>query len=182
MTAFTLGLTRLSNWMAALAAVAVSLLVLHVTIDVIMRYFFNAPLAGTILYVASFYMVAIAFLPQALTEKDGAQISVDLLYDYFPPAVRRAVLSLGYFLTVVAAGLLAVRTGQEALSKYALGTFSIEGQTRIITWPSYFLPPLGFGLMTLVAFCRFLLSLSPAAPEMPRTPVGGETGDGETML
>lgn len=138
-----------SNASAAVAGVAAMLLVVHVAIDVVLRYVFNAPLSGTILYVSAFYMVAIAFLPQGLLEKDDTHISVELIYDFLPPLMRRSLLAISFLLTAVVGALIAVRTGQEALSKYALGTFSLEGRTRIITWPTYFLPPVGFGLMML---------------------------------
>lgn len=148
-----------SKAVSVFSGLAVILLTLHVSIDVFLRYAFNAPLSGTILYVSAFYMVAIAFLPQALVEKDENHISVELIYDYFPPFIRKSLLAISFLLTAIVGGLIAVRTGQEALGKYALGTFSLEGRTKIITWPTYFIPPLGFGLMALVAFWKFLTAL-----------------------
>ena len=46
---------------------------------------------------------------------------------------------------LLVASLIAIRSGEEALGKYALGTFSLEGGTKFITWPSYFILPAGFG-------------------------------------
>jgi TRAP-type C4-dicarboxylate transport system permease small subunit len=152
-------LSGASGALAAIAGLAVLALVCHVTLDVILRYVFNAPLNGTILFVSTFYMVAIAFLPLALVEQGDNHISVELLFDRFPGGLRRALMILGQLLTVIVASLIAIRSGEEAIGKYALGTFSLEGGTKFITWPSYFILPAGFGLMALVALWRLIAAL-----------------------
>ncbi len=153
-------LSAISGMAAAIAGLAVIALVAHVTIDVALRYIFNAPLNGTILFVSTFYMVAIAFLPLSMVERGDNNFSVELLFDHFPRRLQRALTIFAYGLTLVVATLVALRSGQEALGKYALGTFSLEGGTRIITWPSYFILPVGFGLMALVALWKLIAALA----------------------
>jgi len=126
-------------------------LVAHVTLDVVMRYLFNQPLGATILYVSAYYMVAIVFLPIALVEENGNHIAVDLFTGRLPKKIQSILLFIATIVTVVVTVTLAIRTGQEALTKYNVGSFSIEGDHKIIIWPSYFFLPIGFGMMSVVA-------------------------------
>ena len=129
----------------------VVLLVCHVTIDVAMRFVFETPLNATILYVSAFYMVAIAFLPLAAVEEKDSHIAVELLVERFPTRVQSVIAVFASLITFIVTATVAVRTGQEAMAKYATGSYSIEAGGKIITWPTYFVLPLGFGLMALVA-------------------------------
>ncbi|MEQ6250226.1 TRAP transporter small permease [Sulfitobacter sp. HNIBRBA3233] len=144
---------------SGIAGVLVVLLVAHVTLDVAMRYVFNTPLNATILYVASFYMVAIAFLPLALVEEKDMHISVELLAERFPSKIQTFLAFLATLLTAIVTATVAVRTGQEALVKYAGGAYSIEAGGKIITWPTYFFLPVGFGLMALVSAWKTIAML-----------------------
>ena len=42
----------------------------------------------------------------------------------------------------------------EAGRKYSVGTFSYEQGHKILTWPTYYIVPLGTGLLTLVLFYK----------------------------
>lgn len=136
---------------SSVAGVMVLLLVLHVTLDVLMRYVFETPLNSTILYVSAFYMVAVAFMPLGLVEEKNSHIAVELLAEKFPSKVQHVLLIFATILTAVVTATVAVRTGQEAIAKYNTGAFSIEAGGKVITWPTYFFLPLGFGLMSVVA-------------------------------
>ena len=54
--------------LAVIAGVAVVALMLHVTLDVVMRGLFNKPPTGTIVFVSNYYMVLVVCLPLALAE------------------------------------------------------------------------------------------------------------------
>lgn len=131
-------------------------MVLHITLDVTLRYLFNAPLNGTIAYVSHFYMVAIAFLPIAATEEVDQHISVELVYEMLSARIQSAFTAISLVLSMAVFAILAVRTGQEALLKYNIGTFVVEGPQKIPTWPAYFFLPLGFGLTVLVLGYKLL--------------------------
>ncbi|QIZ82587.1 TRAP transporter small permease [Thalassovita gelatinovora] len=125
-----------------------------------MRFVFSTPLDATILYVSAFYMVAIAFLPLGLVEEKNSHIAVELLVERFPGSVQKLLLICATLITVVVTAAVAVRTGQEALAKYVTGAYSIETSGKVITWPTYFVLPIGFGLMSLVAALKFVALLT----------------------
>lgn len=155
---------RLISWINAgasgIAGLLVLLMVVHVSADVTMRFVFGMPLDATILYVSAFYMVAIAFLPLGVVEQKDSHIAVELLVEHFPSRLQTVLLFIATLITVVVTAAVTVRTGQEALSKYASGAYSIEAGGKILTWPTYFYLPLGFGLMTLVAAWKLLAILT----------------------
>lgn len=71
-----------------IGTICVILMMLHVTADVIGRYFFNAPLPGTIVVVANYYMVVLVFLAIGVAEEQRAHISVEFVTDMMPERVQ----------------------------------------------------------------------------------------------
>lgn len=159
MKTIALVISWLVSGTSTIAGIIVLLLVGHVTFDVAMRFVFGTPLNATILYVSAFYMVAIAFLPLALTEQRDGHIAVELLVENFPNKIQTFLAGLAFLLTTIVAATVAIRTGDEALTKYIGGSFSIEAGGKIITWPTYLALPLGFGLMSVVSAWKLICLL-----------------------
>lgn len=145
---------------SGIAGILVLLMVAHVSADVTMRYAFEQPLDATILYVSAFYMVAIAFLPLGLVEQKDSHIAVELLVERFPSRIQTVLLFIATLITAIVAGAVTVRTGQEAMAKYVTGAYSIEAGGKILTWPTYFYMPAGFGMMTIVSFWKLVAMLT----------------------
>ena len=140
--------------LSTIAGVLVIVMVLHVTVDVTMRYVFNAPIPGTILAVSTFYMTAVVFLPLGLSEQKDAHIAVEVIYDLLGNVARRILDVLGLLVSLAVLGALTVRTFEEAMAKYRIGAATVESGVRIVTWPSYFVLPLGFAFMLLFVLLR----------------------------
>ncbi len=151
---------KLISWINAgasgIAGILVLLMVAHVSADVTMRYVFGLPLDATILYVSAFYMVAIAFLPLGLVEQKDSHIAVELLVERFPNRIQTVLLFFATLITAIVTAAVTVRTGQEAMAKYVTGAYSIEAGGKILTWPTYFYLPAGFGMMSVVAFWKLI--------------------------
>jgi len=150
----------INSAVSGLAGVFVLCMVAHVSADVTMRYVFEKPMDSTILYVSAFYMVAIAFLPLGLVEQKDSHIAVELLVETFPTKLQNALLFVATLITAVVTAGVAIRTGQEALAKYATGAYSIESGGKVITWPTYFVLPLGFGMMSIVAAWKVIAMIA----------------------
>ncbi|MEQ6203977.1 TRAP transporter small permease [Sulfitobacter sp. HNIBRBA2951] len=155
---------KIISWLntaaSGLAGILVLCMVAHVSADVTMRFVFEKPLDSTILYVSAFYMVAIAFLPLGLVEQKDSHIAVELLVETFPSKLQTALLLVATVITAIVTAAVAVRTGQEALGKYAAGAYSIESGGKVITWPTYFFLPVGFGMMSLVAIWKAIAMIT----------------------
>ncbi|WP_456386030.1 TRAP transporter small permease [Profundibacter sp.] len=134
----------------ALGALAITLMMLHIAADVISTFVFNRPLPGTIPIVSQYYMVIATFLPLAFVERKAGHVSVEILVQRFPKKVQGALAAAAIVLGVVIFSLITWRAWLEAMKKHAIGTFSYEEAFKIPTWPSYYILPLGTGLMTVV--------------------------------
>lgn len=143
-------LARIIDLFTLISAIALALMMIQITADVIGKNLFNHPLPGTISTVSQYYMIIVSFLPLALVERSNGHISVEVITEKLSMTVQQ---KLGFLATLLSAAVFAIltwRAFQEAITKYNIGTFIYEQGVKITTWPSYFLLPLGTGLMTLV--------------------------------
>lgn len=152
----------------AVASVALVAMMLHISLDILAGLLFNAPIVVTSAIVTQYYMIAVAFLPLAAGEFRGAHISVDLFVNRLAPIPRawlnRAVMAL----CVAIYGGLAIQAWQLSMEKLATNAFLLEQTTRLSTWPSYFMVPVGFGLIALlIAMKLTCLLLGKPEPEPP---------------
>ncbi|MFN3526055.1 MAG: TRAP transporter small permease [Paracoccus sp. (in: a-proteobacteria)] len=144
----------------AVGAVAVFLMMLHITADVTGKFLFNRPLPGTIPIVAQYYMVVAAFLPLAMVERMTGHISVEILYTHMPRTLRGILTVFATALGIVVFAAMTWATWGEAMKKYAVGSFSYEQGIRVPVWPSYFILPAGTGLLTVVLIWRLLAQMT----------------------
>ncbi|MAS42862.1 MAG: C4-dicarboxylate ABC transporter substrate-binding protein [Rhodobacteraceae bacterium] len=147
---------RLVTLAMIVAGIAVVLMMLHVSLDVLTRPFLSRPLPGTTLIVSDYYMVACAFLPLAYAQAMDGHISMDALAHLAPRRTQYHMAGVALLIAVVVFALLTWTATHDALTKYRINSFSIEFGTRIPTWPSYFLLPAGCALMTLISALRLL--------------------------
>lgn len=140
---------------------------LHVAADVILKYLFASPIPGTIVWVSNYYMVAIVFLPLVSTELRNQHISVDL-WPRVTPALDRLAMRLTWALSAAVFALLAWNTWRDAARKYGEGEFALDQGGTVITWPGYFVLPLGFALITALLIAKTVRPTIKAAPaELP---------------
>lgn len=155
-------LAAITNVTTVIGGLAIALMMFHVTAAVAARYLFGTPLPGTITIVSYYYMLIAAFIPLAYAEQKEAHISVEVLTERLPAGLQRHLAGWGLLLSAAAFTVLTWRTWLEAVGKYADGASVVQGNTSIIVWPTYFVLPVGFGLMALVAVYKFLLYLTGA--------------------
>lgn len=176
MTAFGRLLARIIDLTTVVGLAAVALMMLHITVDVIGKFIFNAPVPATIALVSNYYMVVVAFLALALAERRNGHITVEVLTEFFPRPVQKHLFSWTYLLSAAVFGVFAYRSWLEARTAHESGTFIMEQSTKLITWPSYYLLPIGAGLMTLVLVYRFLVYLTGAKSGLGEVPTLAKAG------
>ena len=80
-------IARLSWAAALLAGIATLVIAVLISSDVLLRYFFNAPLLF-VDEIASFLQVLVIFGGPAYTFQCGGHVRVDLVTTHLPPALR----------------------------------------------------------------------------------------------
>lgn len=145
---------------SVVGAVAIFLMMAHITADVAGKFLFNRPLPGTTPIVAQYYMVVAVFLPLALVERMSGHISVEVLYTHMPRSLRGILTVLATALGIVVFAALTWATWGEAMKKYAIGSFNYEQGVRVPVWPSYFILPAGTALLVAMLIWRLVAQLS----------------------
>lgn len=152
-------LSKITDVTTVIGALGIALMMVHITIDVILRSWFDIALPGTIAIVSYYYMIIAAFVPLAFAEHKGAHISVEVVTEKLPSVVQKHLAGWSYLLSALVFAMLTLRTWQEAVSKYKIGASIVQGEASIVLWPTYFVLPIGFGLMFLVVTCKFFAYL-----------------------
>ena len=138
-----------SNLLGLAAGCAVILMMLHINLDVAMRYIFSAPFPNTIEIVSSYYIVAIVFLPLALGRAAECEYRRRDPGAAPPEACGGAAHRVrrnrfrGLF------RLFDMGHRQDAIEKYQVGEVAL-GNSQITIWPTRFYLPIGCGLLVLV--------------------------------
>jgi len=140
----------------AVVGLAMIFMIVHVSADVLGKNLFGRPLPGTIAIVSNYYMPIVTFLPLILVQHYNQHISVDVLFNRFPTLVQKHVAGLTFLFSAVIFALLAYYGWIEAITKYRSGVFIIESRVPVLTWPGYFMPAVGYGMISLYLFAQFL--------------------------
>ena len=146
-------LEALSNGFDTVGRLVLLITMLHVTTDVIMRYVFNSPLAGTIEISSFYYMIAVVFLPLAAVELRNGHIAVEIVAQYLNEHAQRVLIGCVCLVSAVFYGLLTWRMGLVAIEKWHVGE-TYASSLDIAIWPPRFLMPLGCGLLVLVLLAK----------------------------
>lgn len=140
-------MARLS-WAAALVSgLAALIIAVSISADVLLRYFFNAPLLF-VDEVASFLLVLVIFGGLAYTFRTGGHVRVDLVTTHLPPAVRAWLRAGGLLLGIAFILLVSWTTLQSALTAYRYGRVSTVMLYPL--WLPMLLIPAGLLLMSAV--------------------------------
>ena len=137
------------------AALAVMAMMVHVTLDIVLRYLFDAPLTGTITFVSHYYMVFLVCLPLAFVERMDGHIAVDVVTERMPERWSYHLRHIALLPSAAVVGLVAYATWDEAASKFERGVFIMENDMQVPIWIGYFALPLGYGLMGLYLLLKF---------------------------
>lgn len=147
-------LNRLMQLTYIVGAISVALMMIHLTVHIVSLYLFSFPLPGTYLIIANYYMVIVTFLCMGLAEYKGAHISVDFVYDAMPAGLKRVADAITLVLTVGVFSAMGWRGLESAISKTRAGSYDLEYGIKFLTWPSYYLVPVGCGLVVLVVLMK----------------------------
>ena len=153
-------LKRLSDVTIFIASIVLFAMMVHVSADVVMKYAFSQPIAGTLEIVSTYYMVAAVFLPLAVVELTRASIAVDVAYRFMPRAMKAFCMLLVLAGSATVYFVLAHTTWGPAVRSWQINE-QMMGQVYVTVWPSRFVLPVSFvlaGLVCLAHLYGFLTS------------------------
>jgi TRAP-type C4-dicarboxylate transport system permease small subunit len=128
----------------------------HVCVDVFSKYFFNAPVRGTLEVVSHYYMVIVVFLPIAYIDWVREAISVDLFFPMFPKWLKLGAVGATLLGMTFVYGGFCLLSFQDALKFMARNEVAM-GSDRIVVWPARYLLAFGLGLAATITFTQLVL-------------------------
>jgi TRAP-type C4-dicarboxylate transport system permease small subunit len=131
--------------MALMAGVVLLLLMAFTTLDVVMRYFFNAPFRGS-LEATEFAMAIIVFLGIAYCGLKGGHIGVDLLEKLLDKPSMRFVPVIVNLVGAILFGIIAVTVVNETFEAWT----QASNMLRMPHWPFRLVVAFGSGLYCIV--------------------------------
>ena len=144
---------------ATAAGIVMLLMMLHITIDVGVRYFFNGQIVGTLEWVSFYYMVALVFMALGHVEFKNENIRVDLFAQMMPKPVQLGLYVFACLLGLIFFGMLfwqslldaisATRRSEEAMSNF-----------RFLIWPARWALPIGFAGALLAVLANLLRAIA----------------------
>lgn len=133
------------------AVIVTFIMMVHITVNALMRTFARAPIAHTLEVTEFWYMPIIVFLGFVAAQMRREHTKADFIFNYLPLVTRRWVLGIAYLaITLVSFGFAWFGLQE------ALGAFEVKrtaGASSLPAWPTTFLAPLSFGVLTV----QFLL-------------------------
>lgn len=152
-------LGRIIDVSTILGAVAVALMLAHITTDVVAKYILGVPMPGTITVVSNYYMIIVSFLPLAFAERRNEHISVEVLVEHFSMPAQRWLNIATMLFSAILFGAMTWQSLIEANRAFRIGAFAIEHDAKLITWPAKYLLPLGCGMMTVTLLAKVVIAL-----------------------
>lgn len=140
-----LGINRVLMAVGAIAATAMMLIVIA---DVISSFLFGRQIQNSFEIVAFYLMVALVFLPMGSAELSHEHINTDLVVQTVPTFMRTGLYVISQVLGAAFIALLCYQTAVDALRSYVRNEM-VMGTTMMVTWPSRFFLPVGFGFLCL---------------------------------
>jgi len=143
----------LSEALLTVAAIPVLAMMVHITLDVTLKYTLSTPIQGTLDITSYYYMVSVVVLPMAFVELTRQSIAVDLFYLMMPFRLRVATAGFVLLLSAAGYGGLAAISLPDALRAYHLKEI-VAGTINVYVWPMRFILPIA--LVVTAAVCLML--------------------------
>lgn len=141
-------ITFTSRLFMFISSIFLVLMMLHVTADVLMKYFFNSPIEGTFETVTYYYMISIVFLPLAMVELRSEHIYVDLFVRRFSNTTQQWIYMFACLVGIIYFSILSYQTFIDAL-KATAERETVMSNYLFYVWPSRWALPIGMSCMVL---------------------------------
>ncbi|WP_280547767.1 TRAP transporter small permease [Halomonas sp. 11-S5] len=154
---------HVSMGLGLLGTISILLMVVHVTLDVILRSTLSVSVPATLEMVTRYYLITLVLLPLAWVEWRKDMIAVEALESLMSPVLIRISDVLVSLLSAGVYSILMVATWAKAMEQFQIGSYVMSLSFPMPVWPTYFVLPLAFGLAAIVCLIRLPLLASGTA-------------------
>ena len=129
------------------AVVVLFIMMLHISANALLRTFARAPISDTLELTQYWYMPVIVFIGFVAAQMRGEHVTADLIFNHLPKRIRPYVLGVGYALVTLVCLGFTIFGWFEAVSAFEVQR--VAGSSTLLGWPTYFLAPLAFAILTI---------------------------------
>jgi TRAP-type C4-dicarboxylate transport system permease small subunit len=144
---FAVWLRKVCLTFAFLSGIAMLLMMLAGTFDIIGTNLFALPIPAAFEFVATM-MVVVVFFAVSLAQARRAHIRVEVLFNFMPRPLQYLVDGLQYLLNACFYGLIAYFGWKSGMLSFAQGEYA-SGIINFAIWPARFALCFGASLMTV---------------------------------
>lgn len=153
-----------------LARLSLILMVALISVQVFTRYVLNDPLQGVIGITEQFLMPLMVFCSLSYVEMHDGHIRAGILYDAYPPRVRKVAHAAICLVCAVFFALVVYATASEAWVSYSQG-YETSGDISVpLVW-ALVVPPVGCFLLVLRLIVNALRGPKPTVDPANQQPV-----------
>jgi TRAP-type C4-dicarboxylate transport system permease small subunit len=161
-------LDRVVDGSMILAEVAITLMMAHITLEILARWILRAGLEAVNEVVAFYYMVGLTFLSLAFVTRADGHIAAQIFTEKMsqrPRELLEAIICVGLCAFML---ILAWQTTREAIAMTEMGEVYQSGSTFLLKWPARWFVPAGSMIMALCALSIAIRKLAgePTAPAL----------------
>jgi tripartite ATP-independent transporter DctM subunit len=154
----------LSECLIVISRIVVALMAGLITLDVVLRYFFNRPIAGSYELI-ELMMVFVVFLGLAFTQVKKAHLCIDLFVKSLSSETMAGINMLTCLISTGVFGVITWRLFNTTLNEFEVG--SISTILSIPLWISYVVTVIGSFVLTLVFITDFLQAVHDVMTKNP---------------
>jgi TRAP-type C4-dicarboxylate transport system permease small subunit len=139
---------RLAQLIEVPAVIVMFVMMLHITVNALMRTFWHSPIDNTLEVVQYIYMPIMALLGFVAAQARGQHIVADLVFEMLPSVTRRFVGAAVSLVSSLMCAAIAWFGWSYATHAQEIG--QTAGLTDIPSWPVYYLIPAVFAALTVL--------------------------------
>lgn len=156
-----------SSFLLVFSGIALTIMVLLVTYDVILRNVFGSAMNGVAEYVSEWLMPATILFGLAYTEHKREHIRVTIIEDSINGGPQKALKAFGQLTAVVVSAVLAWSSLQLALGSFDIRETVPMGTDLLPVWPIKLAVFLGWVWLTVQTFSTLISFILPARANTP---------------
>lgn len=153
-------LFNVMKWISYISAVALLVITLLSSADVVANKIFNHGITNAT-EIVTYLNIPVVFLSTAFVQLERGHTHIDLIYVHFPMWAQKLIHTVGNILGVGLSAFIGYRAVILTIQKIATKAMSSSAQTAFVVWPFVAVIALGFALMAVAflwsLFREFLL-------------------------
>ena len=150
-------LSKVEQIFSNAAAGIILVMIFPTTVDVILRYVFNAPLPE-MFQLTEFMMVGLVYLSISYVQQLKGHIMIEIATDWLPERKKKALDLFGYLVGFFIFSIITWQTGRQAWEAWETQDFTM-GIIEFPLWPAKSVLTIGMGVLTMRLMLDFLVGL-----------------------